>query len=45
MHNKNKAGREVRKPKAEHNKKAKGQTPSPVVHALEAAHPHGQPKK
>lgn len=29
MGGKNKGGRETRKPKQEHNKKAKGQTPSP----------------
>ena len=29
MHNKNKSGREVRKPKADKNKKQKGQTPAP----------------
>jgi len=28
---KNKGGREAKKPKQEHNKKQKGQTPQPVV--------------
>ena len=45
MGGKNKGGRETRKPKQEHNKKAKGQTPSPgtvagTVHP--PARPHGQ---
>lgn len=31
MSGKNKGGREARKPKQEHNKKAKGQTPSPTA--------------
>ena len=36
MAGKNKGGREARKPKQEHNKKVKGQTPSPVNQAMEA---------
>lgn len=37
MAGKNKGGRESRKPKADHNKKAKGQTPprlAPEAHAV-----------
>ncbi len=37
MAGKEKGGREVRKPKAEKNKKATGQTPAPVERALAAA--------
>ena len=36
MGSKNKGGREVRKPKQDRNKKAKGQTPRPGVSALDA---------
>lgn len=36
MAGKEKGGREVRKPKAEKNKKASGQTPSPIAPALAA---------
>lgn len=41
MSSKNKGGRETRKPKQEHNKKAKGQTPSPgtVAGAVQPARP------
>lgn len=42
MSGKNKGGRETRKPKQEHNKKVKGQTPSPgtVAGAVQQpAHP------
>jgi hypothetical protein len=34
MAGKNKGGREARKPKQDQNKKAKGQTPAPVVRDL-----------
>jgi hypothetical protein len=34
MSNKNKGGREVRKPKAESNKKVSGQTPGPTAPAI-----------
>lgn len=39
MAGKNKGGREARKPKQEHNKKVKGQTPSPVQQAVESVRP------
>jgi hypothetical protein len=45
MAGKNKGGREARKPKADQNKKAKGQTPgaAPVLDAVN--HPGARPKK
>jgi hypothetical protein len=43
MGGKNKGGRETRKPKQEHNKKAKGQTPSPGTIAR-AAQPASRPQ-
>lgn len=36
---KDKGGRETKKPKAESNKKVKGQTPAPVNAALDAIRP------
>lgn len=44
MAGKNKGGREARKPKAEHNKKVKGQTPPPAS-ALDAFTMGGQRRK
>jgi hypothetical protein len=37
MAGKNKGGREARKPKQEHNKKVKGQTPNPIASAVHPA--------
>jgi hypothetical protein len=45
MAGKNKGGREVRKPKAEQNKKTKGQTPSATAPALDSINHTGRPKK
>ena len=47
MGNKNKSGREARKPKQDKNKKPAGQTPVPRVSAVEVInhkdnHPHHQ---
>lgn len=42
MAGKEKGGREARKPKAEKNKKVKGQTPAPVERALAAGKPKGK---
>jgi hypothetical protein len=39
MAGKNKGGREARKPKQDHNKRVKGQTPSPVARAVEGSRP------
>jgi hypothetical protein len=45
MGDKNKAGREARKPKADKNKKAKGQTPPPRSAAIDTInHTSQQPK-
>lgn len=44
MSEKNKGGREARKPKAEKNIKKKGQTPPPAVPGI-GARTSGQPKK
>lgn len=45
MSGKNKGGRELRKPKQDHNKRVKGQTPSPVARAVEGAQPDRTPRK
>jgi hypothetical protein len=45
MAGKNKGGREVRKPKQEHNKPVKGQTPTPIARAVEGARPNRTPGK
>ncbi|MDQ1688333.1 MAG: hypothetical protein QOK42_1308 [Frankiaceae bacterium] len=44
MASKNKGGRETKKPKADSNKKVKGQTPSATPAALDAIKSHGKPK-
>lgn len=45
MGGKNKGGREARKPKQDQNKKAKGQTPSPVAPALDGMNAAGHRTK
>jgi len=40
MAGKNKGGREARKPKQEHNKPVKGQTPSPVSQSIDSLRPN-----
>lgn len=45
MASKNKSGRETRKPKQDQNKRVKGQTPSPVSHAIEATQSKHTPKR
>ena len=45
MAGKNKGGREARKPKSEHNKKVKGQTPAPVNATLDSIDASRRPKK
>jgi hypothetical protein len=45
MASKNKSGREARKPKQDQNKRVKGQTPSPVSHAVEATQSKHTPKR
>ena len=45
MAGKTRGGREVRKPKAEQNKKTKGQTPSATAPALDSINHTGRPKK
>lgn len=44
MSGKNKGGRETRKPKQEHNKKSKGQTPSPGT-VLGGVQPPASPQR
>lgn len=39
MASKNKGGRELRKPKRDHNKRVKGQTPAPVARTVEESRP------